>query len=164
MIANDNGPPDGDFVRYLETLVAASRSAALAAQVLPPPSGTLPYDIVERTTHGFVPPSASRDDARKIPIDRAAAEAMAETLLSAGAGAAPSLAVGASWILGAIGALFVVIGLFAHGFNFIMVMLGIVLLSWSAKLRKRQRAASTVIFPAASTGSIDTFNPNAPRR
>ena len=164
MIANDNGPPDGDFVRYLEALVAASRTAAMAAQVLPPPSGTLPRGIVESISRKVVATSTPQVDARKAPMDRAAAEAMADALLSVRAGAAPSAAVGASWVMSAIGALLVVIGLFVQGFNFVMVIAGIALLSWSAKLRKRRQAPTPVIFPALSTTRVETFKPNPPRR
>ena len=139
MIANDNGPPDGDYVRYIEGLLARAASAQ--------PTGAKPQSdasherLEAHAMHHAVPALPTLPTTPTRPLDPTVADAMARALMTrASAGnAASTFADRYHWLLGFAGLSALLYALIAPGINFIFVVIGIALLNGFVKLRKRAR-------------------------
>lgn len=143
MIANDNGPPDGDFVRYIEGLTARPGSAPTTntkSQTEAPQDKVAVHEM-----RGAVQAPSALPETQKRPLDPTVADAMARALMmrTAAGGAASSFADRYHWLLGAAGVIVLLYALFAPGLNLIAVLIGIALLNGFVKLRKRARDRST---------------------
>ena len=139
MIANDNGPPDGDYVRYIEGLLARAASAQ--------PTGTKPQPdathekLEAHAMHHASPAVPTMPSAPTRPLDPTVADAMTRaSVMRASAGdAASTFADRYHWLLGVAGLSALLYALIAPGINFIFVVIGIALVNGFVKLRKRAR-------------------------
>ena len=139
MIANDNGPPDGDYVRYIEGLLARAASTQ--------PTGTKPqtdasHERLEAHAMRHAAPTVPTvPSAPTRPLDPTVADARARALMMrASAGeAASTFADRYHWLLGVAGISALLYALIAPGINFIFVVIGIALLNGFVKLRKHAR-------------------------
>ena len=155
MIRFDNGPPDGDYVRYIDELMA-SRAASLVAPTMnaspnpvPPralqlasPRGSQPASQAASqpasqpashltSQHALKPPSA---------LSLAAASAIASAMMMSREARRPAWSI--STIAIAAGAALILIGLFGDTANFVFIVAGVALVSWAIKrLAHRDRAS-----------------------
>ena len=139
MIANDNGPPDGDYVRYIEGLMA--RASSTLATKTKSQVDLAPDRIADHAMHGAASATSALPAMPRRPIDPGAAQAMANALMTdtSTVGAASNFADRYHWLLGAAGVIALLYAMLAPGINFIFVLIGIALLNWFVKLRKQAR-------------------------
>ena len=137
MIANDNGPPDGDYVRYIEGLMARPGSTPVTSTKS---QTDAPHErVAVHAMHGGASAVPTLPATQERPLDPTVADAMARALMmrTSAADAAPKVAMPFQRLVGAAGLALLLYGLFAQEFNFVFVLIGIALLNWYVKLRKR---------------------------
>ena len=136
MIPNDNGPPDGDYVRYIEGLLARASSTLPTSTK---PQGELPHDrIADHAMHG-APQATPLPATSQRPLDPTAANEVARALMTRTSvtDTAPKVAIGFQRLVGAAGLALVLYGLFGKDFNLLYVLMGAALINWFIRLRKR---------------------------
>ncbi len=159
MIAFDNGPRDGDYVRYIEDLVA-SRAAVLGsgASLSGYESGArgMPTDPMRRTA---VP------DGMSVAPQATSASAVASRLMSGRQVDRGTFVVSA--IASTLGLILVLVGILMTPFNTALLIAGIALLSWALKriaTRVLPSEGATAANPSGDTRRVAVRRASIPPR
>lgn len=158
MIRFDNGPPGGDYVRYIDELMT-QRAASLVAATMSSNSDTVDRDAINRhraATDGRKSPTTPLSNnpsnnlaQRASPLSPTAATAIASAMMTRDNERRVASVFSAIGL--AAGALLILIGILGRSSNVLFIVGGIALVSWAIK-----RLGGRVAPPAATT-SVDAF-------
>ncbi len=155
MIAFDNGPPDGDYVRYIDELLASRAALSVVT------NATASDDFNEGNAPGRSPLDLIRERAR-VAVDQAIASTGRMTPsvpvtppVNRGPGAQTSSAAATSSMMrggqtqvgtgliaslatGLVGAMLLLVGVLSQAFNGFVTIAGLALIAWSVRQQLRR--------------------------